>query len=110
MTEQSSNVTNAITNITDRIKSMNDTSATFILTIVNISIIVLALIVYFFYTGTLFSNGLRKNGCSFMDTMYESVNGKIHSIDINNPELFKTERAHRQKHSAEWIRARGYIE
>jgi glycosyltransferase involved in cell wall biosynthesis len=31
-------------------------------------------------------------------------------IDIDNPELFKTERAYRQKHSAEWIRARGYIE
>jgi glycosyltransferase involved in cell wall biosynthesis len=33
-----------------------------------------------------------------------------YSIDISNPELFKTERAYRQKHSAEWIRARGYIE
>jgi glycosyltransferase involved in cell wall biosynthesis len=31
-------------------------------------------------------------------------------IDIDNPELFKTERAYRQKHSAEWVRARGYIE
>ena len=33
-----------------------------------------------------------------------------YSIDLDNPNLFKTERAFRQKHSAEWIRSRGFIE
>jgi len=32
-----------------------------------------------------------------------------YSIDLENPNLFKTERAHKQKNSAEWIRSRGYI-
>ena len=74
-----------ISNITDTIKTMNDTTAIFILTIVNMVIIGLALLLYFFYTGTIFSNGLRKKGVSLMDTMYGSINGKIHSIEIQNP-------------------------
>jgi glycosyltransferase involved in cell wall biosynthesis len=33
-----------------------------------------------------------------------------YSIDLEKPDLFSSERSISQKHSAEWIRARGYIE
>ena len=33
-----------------------------------------------------------------------------YSIDLKDPELFKSERSLRQKYSAEWIRERGFIE
>ena len=33
-----------------------------------------------------------------------------YSIDLQKPDLFTNDRSLRQKHSAEWIRARGYIE
>jgi len=33
-----------------------------------------------------------------------------YSIDLKDPELFSNDRSLRQKHSAEWIRERGYIE
>ncbi len=49
-------------------------------------IIIIALIVYFYYTGTIFSKGLRAGECSYMDTMYGTINGKLGSIDVNNAE------------------------
>ncbi len=76
-------MTDKISNITDTIKTMNDTTAIFILTIVNMVIIGLALLLYFFYTGTIFSNGLRKKGVSLMDTMYGSINGKIQKLEFS---------------------------
>ena len=33
-----------------------------------------------------------------------------YNINLNDPDLFSSERSIRQKHSGEWIRSRGYIE
>ena len=79
-----SSVSNSIGNAFNKIQNMNDSTAIFALSVVNMVILVLALVVYFYYTGTIFSNGLRAKDCNFMNIMYGSVNGKIHSINVNN--------------------------
>jgi hypothetical protein len=80
-----SDASNSIGNAFNKIQNMNDSTAIFALSIVNMVILVLALLVYFYYTGTIFSNGLRANDCSFMETLYGTVNGKIRSINVTNP-------------------------
>lgn len=47
---------------------------------------------------------LEGNKCTFIPAVMYHYN-----IDLENPDLFNTERAHRQKISAEWIRARGFV-
>jgi hypothetical protein len=81
-----SEVSNTIGNAFNKIQNMNDSTAIFALSVVNMVILVLALVVYFYYTGTIFSNGLRAKDCNFMDIMYGTINGKI--LSINDSEKF----------------------
>ena len=82
-----SDASNSIGNAINKIQNMNDSTAIFALSIINMVILVLALLVYFYYSGTIFSNGLRAKDCSFMETMYGTVNGKIRSINVTNPKF-----------------------
>ena len=82
----STNVADKIKDSFSSIKNMNDSTAVYIIIGVVIMIALIALMVYFYYTGTIFSDGLRARQCSFMNTIYSTVNGKISSIDPNNPE------------------------
>jgi len=74
----------SIKNITDKLQNMNDSTAIFMFSVINLIILLLAILMYFYYTGTIFSNGLRARDCSFMDTMYGKINGKISSINTAN--------------------------
>ena len=74
----------SIKNITDKLQNMNDSTAIFMFSVINLIILLLAILTYFYYTGTIFSNGLRARDCSFMDSMYGKINGKISSINTSN--------------------------
>jgi hypothetical protein len=67
-----------------QLQNMNDSTVIMALSAITIMIILTVLFVYFYYTGTIFSNGLRKRECSNMDMMYGTINGKLRSIDTNN--------------------------
>lgn len=78
------NAANKINEAFDQLKNMKEGTAVLALTIVTFTVAIVALLVYFYYSGTIFSNGLRARDCSFMDTMYGTINGKIRSIDASN--------------------------
>jgi Phosphatidylinositol-specific phospholipase C, X domain len=78
-------MSSALTDLSS-LQNMKDSTAIMALSVVTIVIMIIALLVYFYYTGTIFSNGLQKKQCSYMDTMYGTVNGKLMSIDVNNAE------------------------
>ena len=77
-------MSDALKDINLQLQNMKDSTAVMALSAITIMIILIALFVYFYYTGTVFSNGLRKMECSDMNTMYGTINGKLRSIDINN--------------------------
>jgi hypothetical protein len=66
------------------INNMSENASQNAFTIVTITIIIIAALVYFYFAGTVFTDGLRVRDCNFMDTMYGELNGKIQSIDPNN--------------------------
>ena len=82
----SSKISDQVNESLSSLQNMKDSTAIMALSAVTIMIILIALMVYFYYTGTIFSNGLRKRECSNMDAIYGTVNGKLTSIDINNAE------------------------
>ena len=82
----SSNYADKLKNTLSSLQNMQDSTAVLALTGVTIMIILIALMVYFYYTGTIFSNSLRTRECSSMDTMYSTINGKISSIVPSNPD------------------------
>ena len=63
---------------------MKDDSVLLALFIVTMTVIFITLLVHFYFSGTLFSDGLRVRNCKNMDTMFGTLNGKLNSIDINN--------------------------
>lgn len=54
------------------------------LSIVLMMVIIIALLVRFYFSGSMFLDGLRARDCKYMDTMYGTLNGRINSIDTNN--------------------------
>jgi hypothetical protein len=63
---------------------MKDDTVLRALSIITITVMFITLAVYFYFSGTIFSSGLRARDCKYMDTMFGSLNGKIKSIDPNN--------------------------
>jgi hypothetical protein len=63
---------------------MNDNTVLRALSIITMTVMFITLAVYFYFSGTLFSSGLRARDCKYMDTMFGSLNGKIKSVDPNN--------------------------
>lgn len=72
-----------LTKSVDIITNMKDSTAIFALNIITLLIIVIGFLYYFYYSGTIFTNGLRNSECTFMNTMYGELNGKIKSINKN---------------------------
>jgi hypothetical protein len=66
------------------LKNMQEGTALKAFTIVTTFIILIAFMVYFYYSGTLFSDGMKVRDCKYMDDMFGTLNGKIKSIDTNN--------------------------
>jgi hypothetical protein len=66
--------------IFDKLKNMDDSTSIFALSILNIIIILIAFIVYFYYTGSIFSKGLKERDCKLMTEIYGEINGRINSV------------------------------
>ena len=63
---------------------MKDDTVLMALSIVTTTVIFIIILVHFYFSGTLFSDGLRVRDCKNMDTMFGTLNGKLRSIDTNN--------------------------
>lgn len=50
-----------------------------IITSIALFLVVIVLFCYLYYTGTLFTNGLKEKQCKAMEKKYETLNGKVHS-------------------------------
>ncbi len=66
--------------IFENIKNMNDSTAVFALSILNIIILLIAIMVYLYYTGSIFSKGLRERDCKMMNEIYGELNGKLSTV------------------------------
>ena len=64
----------------NKLTSMNDSTAVFAISILNIVIILIAIMVYLYYTGTIFSKGLRERDCKLMEEIYGELNGKLSTV------------------------------
>ena len=69
-----------IAEIFDKIKNMNESTSIFAMSILNIIIILIAFMVYFYYTGTIFSKGLRDSDCQLMTGIYGELDGRISTV------------------------------
>jgi hypothetical protein len=76
--------TEAIKEGFNALKNMQEGAALKAFSIVTTFIILIAFMVYFYYSGTLFSDGMKVRDCKYMDDMFGTLNGKIRSIDTNN--------------------------
>jgi len=63
------------------LKEMQEGTVIKAFTIVTTFIILLSLLVYFFYSGTIFSDGMSVRDCKNMDGIFGTLNGKIKSIN-----------------------------
>jgi|694.fasta_scaffold24790_3 hypothetical protein len=76
--------TKAIEEGLNSLKNMQEATALKAFSIVTIFIILISLMVYFYYSGSLFSDGMKVRDCKTMDNLFGTLNGKIKSIDTNN--------------------------
>jgi len=72
----------------DELKNMQEDTVFKAFSIVTTVIILIAFMIYFYYSGTIFSDSLNVRDCKNMDEMFGTINGKIRSIDTNN-ELYQ---------------------
>jgi hypothetical protein len=72
---------NTMKNIINFIQNISDSQAILALTILTLVIILFGIIYYFYFTGTIFTNGLRQRQCKYMENNYGLVNSKLTSID-----------------------------
>ena len=74
------------TTIKDSIKTltdMKDDTVLLALSVITMTVMIITLLIYFYVSGTSFSDGLRVRDCKNMDTMFATLNGKIRSIDTH---------------------------
>lgn len=88
MSEAENGATKAIEEGFNQLKNMQEGTALKAFKIVTIFIILLSFMVYFYFSGTIFSDGMKVRDCKYMDDMFGTLNGKIKSIDTNN-ELYQ---------------------
>jgi hypothetical protein len=70
--------------IMNELKRMSENASSNAFSIVTITIILITILVYFYYAGSIFTDSLKVRDCKFMDSMYGELNGRIMSIDPNN--------------------------
>lgn len=80
----STSATDVLNNSMKTLTEMKDDTVLRSLSIITIMVIFITLLVYFYFSGTIFSSGLRARDCKYMDTMFGTLNGKIKSINTNN--------------------------
>lgn len=76
--------TDAINNSFIKLTEMKEDTIVQALSIVLMTVMFITVLVYFYFSGTLFTDGLRARDCKNMDTMFGTLNGKLRSIDTNN--------------------------
>jgi hypothetical protein len=64
----------------DKLKNMDDSTSIFALSVLNIIVILIAFMVYFYYTGSIFSNGLKDRDCKLMTEVYGEKNSRINNV------------------------------
>lgn len=64
----------------DKLKNMDESTSIFALSVLNIIVILIAFMVYFYYTGSIFSNGLKERDCKLMTEIYGERNGYINNL------------------------------
>lgn len=64
----------------DKLKNMDDSTSIFALSVLNIIVILIAFMVYFYYTGTFFSKGLKDRDCKLMTEIYGEKNNRINNV------------------------------
>lgn len=84
MSETGNGATKAIEEGLNKLKNMQEGTILKVFSIVTIIIILIAFMVYFYYSGTIFSDGMKVRDCKYMDDLFGTINGKIRSIDVNN--------------------------
>jgi hypothetical protein len=84
----STSATDTINNGLKSLTDMKEDTVVLALSIVLMTAMFITLLVYFYFSGTLFTAGLRSRDCKYMDTMYGTLNGKLNSIDTNS-ELYQ---------------------
>jgi hypothetical protein len=77
-------MSNKLDDIMNQMMNTNDATAILAFSVLTITIIVITIFVYFYYAGSIFTNGMKARDCTFMDTMYGTLNGKIISIQPDN--------------------------
>jgi hypothetical protein len=77
-----------VKNAIKTISSMKDETVVQAASFVAIIVLLIALLVYIYFSGTIFSDGLNVRNCKNMDEMFGTLNGKIRSIDPAN-ELYQ---------------------
>jgi hypothetical protein len=73
-----------LSDVMNQLKNMKEDKALFAFSMVTLIIIVIAFLVYLYYSGSIFNDGMRKRDCKYMDTMYGVLNGKLTSIQTDN--------------------------
>jgi hypothetical protein len=73
-----------ITNKMNEFMNMKDSTSLLAFSVITVTIIFITIFVYFYYAGSIFTNGMKARDCAFMDTMYGTLNGKIRSIQPEN--------------------------
>lgn len=64
----------------NKLKNMDDSTSIFALSVLNIIVILIAFMVYFYYTGSIFSKSLMERDCKLMTEIYGEINGRINSV------------------------------
>lgn len=64
-----------------KLKNMDDSTSIFALSVLNIIVILIAFMVYFYYTGSIFSKGLKERDCKLMTEIYGERNGRINNLN-----------------------------
>jgi len=77
-----------VKNMINSLTAMKDETVTLAASFIAITVLLIALLVYIYFSGTIFSDGLNVRNCKNMDDMFGTLNGKIRSIDPTN-ELYQ---------------------
>ena len=83
MSEPENGATKALQEGMNMLKNMQEGTALKAFSIVTTFIILIAFMVYFYYSGTFFSDGMNVRDCKYMDGLFGTLNGKLKSIDTN---------------------------
>jgi hypothetical protein len=75
-----------VKNMVNSLAAMKDETAAQAASFIAIVVLLIALMAYIYFSGTIFSDGLNVRNCKTMDGVFGELNGKISSINTTNEE------------------------